>query len=391
MPAKISAHADNDRALVALILDAFPLPARAPTPPPFDIEWGVLLERARFHGLSPLLHAALDARPRADAPTDILEALTDVHRSSALATAAKYHELETLLPLLHAAELPCIVLKGAALAKWLYPAPDLRPFGDVDLLVQAHDAPRLRDLLQTRGYRASDELAEGFRDAYYSEMAFVQSAPPHLALDAHWHLFVPLYFRARMDVEWFWKHTIEYPLGTQSVMILHPTAQLLHLTVHASLNHQHAPRLLWLYDLALLLTQHGAEIDWDAAAAFARASRVTRSASDILAQMEQWWGVAAPAPFLQTLKDTRVAFGERIAFAFTAARHNQARVLSDAFGAPGVGNKLRYGLRHLFPDAAYMTQHYRVRHPALLSWYYLKRVLQSGGKFARSVLSALTR
>lgn len=381
----------TDHALVALIVDAFPLTTRAVAPPPLDIEWNALLDRARFHGLSPLLHAALDIRPRTDTPSEILETLTDVHRSSALATAAKYHELDALLPALASAALPCIVLKGAALAKWLYPAPDLRPFGDVDLLVQAHDAPRLRKLLETRGYRASGELAEGFRDAYYSEMAFAQNAPPHLALDAHWHLFVPLYFRARMDTQWFWERTIAFRPGMQPARILHPTAQLIHLTVHASLNHQHAPRLLWLYDLALLLTKHSAEIDWDAAAAFARASQVTRSVSDMLAQTEQWWGVAAPAPFLQTLRNTRVGWEERIAFALTAAPRNEARVLSDALAARGGRNKLRYAARHLLPDAAYMTQHYRIRRRALLPYYYARRVLESGWKFARSVLSAFAR
>lgn len=379
-----------DRALVALVLEAFPFSRRAPASPS-DTPWDGLLERGRYHGLMPLLHAALDTRPRADVPSDILQTLAESYRSSALANAANYHELQDLLPALRAAAVPAVLLKGAALAKWLYPDPALRPFGDVDLLVHPNDVPRLRSLVEMRSYRADDELADGFRDAYYSEMAFVQSAPPHLALDVHWHLFVPLYFRTRMDIRWFWDRAIESPVGSQPALLFHPTAQLMHLTVHASLNHQHAPRLVWLYDLALLLTRHGSAIDWDDVAAFARASRVTRSVYDILARVEQWWGVAAPASFMQTLHGTRAGWDERIAFALTSANHNQARVLSDALAAPGLGGKLTYAGRHLFPAPAYMTEHYHVRHPALLPLYYAQRVFRSGWKFARSLASALSR
>jgi hypothetical protein len=391
MSSSVSVETAADRALVTLILRAFPL--NAPPPPraaPWAA-WDILMARARWHGLAPLLCAALDAQPRADVPRDIAETLTQMYRSSALAGAAKYHELAILLQRARADKLALVLLKGAALAQWLYSAPALRPFGDVDVLLHQSDMPRLQAVLAARAYRASGELAEGFRDAYYSEMAFTQTAPPHLALDVHWHLFVPVYFRTRMDVQWFWAHTQEYRFGGAPAWMLDPTAQLLHLAVHASLNHRHEPRLLWLYDLALLLTQHGGEIDWDAVAAFARASRVTRSVYEILAQVEQWWGVGAPASFLQTLRTTRSGVDERIAFALTAAPHNEARVLSDALATPGAVNKLRYAARHLFPAPEYMTPHYRIPHPALLPLYYARRLAESSWKFARSLASSVSK
>jgi hypothetical protein len=389
MSSSTSVESAADRALVALILRAFPLHAPPPLRATPSAAWDILLARARWHGLAPLLCAALDAQPRDDIPQDIAETLTELYRRSALAGAAKYHELAILLNLARADKLDLLLLKGAALAQWLYPAPALRPFGDVDVLVHQSDVPRLRALLEARAYRASDELADGFRDAYYSEMAFTQTAPPHLALDAHWHLFVPVYFRTRMDVQWFWAHTQSFPLGGASVLIFNPTAQLVHLSIHASLNHQNAPRLLWLYDLALLLKQHGTEIDWDAALTFARASHVTRSMYEILIQVEQWWDVCAPPSFLASLSATRIGVNERIAFALMAANRNEARALSDALATPGAVNKLRYAARHLFPAPAYMTQHYRIPHPALLPLYYARRIVESSWKFARSLVSSV--
>ena len=390
MPTEL-APASADEILTALIRRAFPFAAPPPLPPQRQTPdaWETLVARARYHGLVPLLCAALDAQPRDDVTEAQHSALTDAYRSSALACATKYHELNAVLAQARAQTLPLVLLKGAALAQWLYPAPALRPFGDADVLLHQSDVPRLQVLLETRGYHAHAELSKGFGDAYYSEMAFAQTTAPRLALDAHWHLFVPVYFRARMDIRWFWARTQTFLLNAQPVLIFDPTAQLLHLTIHASLNHRHSPRLLWLYDLALLLTKHGDAIDWDDAARFARASQVTRSVREILEQTETRWGVCAPAPFLQTLKNTRIGWSERAAFALTAAEHNQARALSDALATPGAMNKVRYAARHVFPDAAYMTEHYRVSHRALLPLYYARRVLETGWKFARSIVSAL--
>lgn len=379
-----------DRALVALIQNAFPFTAPPPAPN-YGLDWTGLEERARYHGLTPLLATSLEAQPRIDVPEEMRQALADSHKSSALAGATKFHELDRVLALTRAEKIPLLLLKGAALARWLYPQPSLRPFGDVDILIHQTDVPRLQACLAARAYQPGQELAGGFSDAFYSELALQQTAPPRLALDVHWHLFVPLYFRRHMNVAWFWERTLEYTHGDSAALLLHPTAQLVHLTVHASLNHRHTPRLLWLYDLALLFAKHGGEIDWDDAARLARTSQVTRSVYDILAQVQEWWGVAAPAPFMETLRNTRVGLDEKIAFALTAAPHNQARVLSDALAAPGMQNKFQYAARHLLPDAAYMQTHYRIHHRALLPIYYARRLCESGWKFARSLLSTLTR
>lgn len=46
----------------------------------------------------------------------------------------------------------CVVLKGVAFAHTLYPVPELRTIGDLDILVQQHDRDRLIASLRTLGY-----------------------------------------------------------------------------------------------------------------------------------------------------------------------------------------------------------------------------------------------
>lgn len=377
--------------LVAHILRAFPFGASAPTPQLSDENgWHALVQRAKPEGVSPLLFAALEKQSWDRVPPAVIETLQTGYRSSALAGRSSYYALAELLPELAAQQIPLILLKGAALAAWLYPTPALRPFGDLDVLIRQADISTVSGILRSHGYTPGQELAAGFRDAYYSEMSFTRRTPPRTALDLHWNLFVPLFYRRRMDVEWFWRHTQALALDAQTILILDPTAQLVHLAVHASLNHQNSPRLIWLYDLALLLDRYSAQIDWDAVQVFARASRLTRPIGHILDQMQATWGIRPPNSYANAFKPSNRDVSERVAFALTAATHNQARGLSDALSAPGIG-KLTYVLRHLFPSPTYMRQRYALDAGAWLPWHYARRVVEIGWKFLRSIGSAVTR
>lgn len=379
-----------DQAICALILHTFPFGERPPLPTIETSEWQPLVDRARYQGLVPLLSAALQGREMADVPPETARRLQDQYRSTALASAAALGELDALVCELDAAALPHIILKGAALARWLYPQPALRPFGDLDLLSRQQNAAQIDEILAARGYSKGGELAAGFAEAYYSEMAYTRQTPPRIHLDLHWELFVPLYYRRRLDPEWFWQHTMRVGAGAAPMRILDPTAQLVHLSVHATLNHQHDPRLIWLYDLALLLA-HADKIDWQAVLVFVNAAGLGQSVADILEQTARAWGVAAPAEPLAALEHAPSSAGDRTALALTVAPQNQARVLADALSSPGVGNKARYALRHLFPAPAYMRERYHIRRNVLLPAYYVVRFAESSVKLVRSLWSAFVR
>lgn len=382
-------NSELNRQLVSYILRAFPFEAAPPELPQSTEEtWHALLERARLEGLTLLLFASLE-KTNAAVPEFVHETLQTQVRLAALANGAAYHELDAVLPEFSSANIPVIVLKGAALAKWLYPAPNLRSFSDLDLFIRQRDVARLSAILRARGYDSNNELAAGFQDAFYSEMTFYRLTPPRVSLDVHWHLFVPLYFRRRIDPEWFWERAEIFSFGGATARVFNPTAQLVHLAVHASLNHKHTPRLIWLYDLALLLARKGDELDWHAAAAFAQQAGLARSMFEVLTQMQEVWSVRAPKEMYELFRPPHSSLKERIAFALTAAEHNQARALSDALSAPTWRGKVQYGWRHLFPDANFMRRHYGVQNDLLLPVAYARRLGTSAWKFTRSVWSSL--
>lgn len=379
-----------EKQLVTLILAAFPLGSPVQAPDPFAPEqWAQLDAYAVTHGLTGLLFAAVTALGRPDMPPALAADLKDRARQTTLAQALAYRDLGKLLRRARTENLPVIVLKGAALAKTLYAESLRRSFGDLDLLIQEQDATRLRAAVLQEQYRETHALSPGFRESYYGEMGFHREGKAGLELDVHWGLAEAVYFRRRMDMQWFWDRTETATLGQEPMRILNPTAQLVHLGAHAGLNHQDKPRLVWFYDLALLITRRGREIDWDEADRYVRHAGLARPLRYALAETERRWGIPLPAQPL--FVPPRLDPAGRMVYALTTTSFTEARTLSDVLATPGLRPKLRFARQQLFPDAAYMRTRYNIANPALLPLYYALRLGESGFKFARSVGAAAAR
>ncbi len=384
-------NAACEQELVSLLNAAFPVGALPPPPDAFTpAQWQQLAERAEWHGLQNMLLRAIEILERADVPPTIFESLRDTFRRSALAQALCYRELEAVLELCARENISFVVLKGAALAKKLYPDSHLRAFGDLDVLIRRADAARTRELLLARGLREY-EMLHGFNPHYYGEMAFFAANAQGAMIDLHWELVVSAYYQRRINLEWFWKHTESFSLGAQTALTFDATAQLIHLAAHVGLHHQDHERLIWHYDLALLIQKRGAEIEWNAADSFARQSGLARPLRATLDKTRARWGIPLPRATDALFHPSPYAFTERAVYAITTARFPEARALSDALSTPGALHKFQYIGKHLFPDAAYMRTHYRVRNDALLPFYYARRLVTSAFKFTRSLWAAATR
>ncbi|HXT37563.1 MAG TPA: nucleotidyltransferase family protein, partial [Chloroflexota bacterium] len=165
-----------------------------------------------------------------------------------------------------------LVLKGAALAHDLYPRPELRPYGDLDILCRPADFPRLATALLEAGYRREDPNdAAGLRPPLDSSRRrnFIDPLGGVL-IEVHLDVLgLGLPARRRED---FWREARTLEIGRLRVRALSPTHQLLHLAIHV---HAHCySRLLWLIDLDLLIRRQGETIEWDRLPALGRGEGV---------------------------------------------------------------------------------------------------------------------
>lgn len=186
-----------------------------------------VLAVASRHGVASLVHEHLRLHPDGSA---LQAAFADAARRQAMRSLWLQAEARRLLAALHEAGLRVLVLKGAALASWLYPAAHLRDCGDLDLLLASHaDAQRAAAVLAQCGY------PDGYQQGGHAYELLRKPAPGaayRLELDLHWRLLNAPVFAEALDFETLWAGSIAIPaLGPQARGL-----GAVHALLHAAMN-----------------------------------------------------------------------------------------------------------------------------------------------------------
>ncbi len=116
-------------------------------------DWEGVAAQAEAHGLAPLfyVHARSAGVQLPPATKRKLQGLYLRHHHANQVRTGVLHDI---LSAYHAAGVPALVLKGAALAHTVYPEPGLRPMSDLDILVREGDLWRAQSLLAGLGFDA---------------------------------------------------------------------------------------------------------------------------------------------------------------------------------------------------------------------------------------------
>jgi hypothetical protein len=224
------------------------------------VDWAAVLKLAACHRVTPLVAQTVAARAEL-APGWVQRALQARVREDGVSGLAQEVELRRLLQTLAAAAVDVLVLKGPAVAHLVYPRPDLRPYGDLDLFCRAADYYRLYRALLAAGY-VPDPGAQTLRSTRsamegYDERGF-SSATQQVHIEVHCSLLE--FGMTECHQEAFWRQAEPLHGGVVTMQILAPPHQFLHLAAHL---HRHGyERLIWLIDLDLFIRRYGAVIDW---------------------------------------------------------------------------------------------------------------------------------
>jgi hypothetical protein len=378
---------DATRALTQLIRAAYPFDERAVAAPTLNAdEWNIVAQIAWANNLTPMLYAALLRCENAgQPPVALAETLQSAYHQTKIANWVALRELGELLAIFEREKIPAILLKGAALAKTVYPNIAMRPMGDIDILFARDDAPCARDILIARGFALNLEPTENFQTRFACEQAFTRGGPYPMMFEVHWHLFNLPYYRARVPMDWFWQRTQAMCVNDQPARVFAPEAQILHLAAHAVLHHQ-GHNLLAAYDLALTLACYRDQIDWAAVIDAARAFGLSRIVQANLARVRETWDVAAPAQ-VETRLARNAGVHERVLFAITTSPHVEARDLWDGMNLPDAKSRLIFFKSILFPSRNYMQQRYGITAARALPLHYARRLARGAQMFARSVMA----
>ena len=347
-------------------------------------DWRLLAVMAKTEGVAPLLY---DAFKRSNVQTfqrsNVLtfNALQKEYYATAARNELLLRELDRVLDALNAADIPAILLKGAALAQTLYPDPALRPMSDLDVLVPFEEIDHTVQAVHDLGYR-NDSVS------YWPSLNRVLGHHEHLQnqaganLELHWSLTQVVNGDHTLTA-WFWKNTqllqeqriVEsehsHRFGFSGVHTLSPTRHFLYLSSHLFLQHGAARGLLlWLYDLHLLLTTSGEGIDWDVLIAQSRELGWGAAVAAALFQLRVRFQTEYPPEIMDALNAHQDARGQRLVYEKSQPDQSRARAWWRGWQLLNWRERFAYSLGNFFPSPAFIRQRYDPKPAWLWPLYY---------------------
>jgi hypothetical protein len=333
------------------------------------VDWGALVRRAVDERVAPLLFWKL-ARDRRlpERQRNLLR--SELYRAEA-SNLILYRELGRLLERSAGSGLsPPVLLKGGALASSLYDEVGHRPMGDIDVLVPREDLDRWLELAGKASFRRlSPEMSPGLDRAIHYHVALGGGTESEATIEIHYGLIAGESDWRAPDPRWFLERTDEWrpPPSASSTSSfkgrqLDPTAHLLYLSAHAMLQHGGASaRMIWFYDIHLLLSRWGGRVRWSEALEQARVLQWDAALAAALERSRALFRTPLPPGLLEELAVEPPHRGARGARE-VRRRRDPGRRLADVVWSElrsvGIGRGFLWALGILFPRPQYMRWRY---------------------------------
>jgi len=281
--------------------------------------WGRTLRAAEWHRLSPLLSCHL--RDDEHVPAAVRSALERAYLAASARGLFLARALREALDALDAAEVPALLLKGAALLGSAYLDPAQREMLDLDVLVPARRLGAANAALAAIGYGAlgAEHAADADADRpVHHDPALVRDERL-VAVELHHQITIA--GEGRVDVEELWRAA--RPVADAAHLLPASEHLLAHVCLHFTRNRlggSHRRRhtggaLAQVCDIARIVERE--PLDWDALTRTARDWRLDARVFLALFAAHEL-GVAVPADALATLRPAR--FDERVGRRLVALR-----------------------------------------------------------------------
>jgi hypothetical protein len=363
VPSLTTAVTDVERALAAALLGQ-------PAPP---VSPQAFVEGALHHQLAPLLVRA----GLVQLPEHATEPLRRTTREHAVIAALRDRELARVIDRLHHDGVRCLVVKGAHVAHACYPCSYLRVRADADLVIRPADRDAAIATLRALGYRRQQAVQTGAD--VLGQILFAHDDHPGSAIDLHWRLSAPRAAAALFDTDALVERAVPIPA-------LGPHARgpsigdaLAIACVHQVAHHRGDDRLLWMYDVHLLLQ---ALDDLDADLFVHRAAE--RGMAQICRRVID--GAAARFPSgraVEISEKLQAAAAVEPAAVLLEARAPIAGLIDDVVAERRWRERIRLVAGHLFPPPAYMRETWAPGSRIPLPVLYASRLLRAAPRWLR--------
>lgn len=327
------------------------------------LSFGGVVDGLRRHGLLPL---ALEGGCGNDAILPTLRATVEqgarerVHQEDSL--------IARVLEALNARGCAALLLKGAALGRWLYARPELRPASDVDLLVDPRRHLDAHAALSAAGFE-SDGYSQ--HDDASCQASYLDPVSTR-QLDLHWALgVVPELVRGfEFDALLQRSQPLRGPAGARG---LGRIDALMHAVVHYRAHLPVEDRLgLWLHDIALLARGLDAS-DWTELDRRVRAQGLAGLHAATLREAAAWFPLSLPEAWLVDWEC--LGRSEATRHWLDPVENSLTRLWRSLRALPNMRERMHYLRARLVPSTHWMRGRYRAQGSLGLLAAYFRRWL----------------
>ena len=340
-----------------------------------------LEEVAVREGVASLVSHRL-GRDSSDCPRELRHALARLRREHALLERVNQRELVCVLDILAGARVPALLMKGAPLSYSHYPEPSLRPRCDVDVLVREADVQHACRLLVDAGYvEPPDWPGSGLTP----ELTFSrhEGGFRHL-VDLHWRLNGHSVFGDVLSFGPLIDESVAVESLGQHARAPKPVHALLLACMHR-VGHQNSERLIWLYDIHLLVERlRDAEVQEFVGTA--KDNEVWRVCTISISLAREHFGTAFSPVLRDALESPESEHRGEASAAYMGARPWRRHLL-DLLELPGWGERLTTARQMAFPSREFMQRRYGARSVWPLPLLYLDRLSRGTIKMFRPTQS----
>ncbi len=212
---------------------------------PDAVNWSQLERLAAANRLMPIVLRMVGT---ADVPRNILQRWQSLQVGVELHYDRSKAAAVAVCGALQAARIPSALMRGMALAEWVYREPALRPMVDVDVLVPESARHRVVEALACEGL----SLARRLRSQFVYQVNGV-------TFEIHWSFLTPRRYRGVAEWGQWLDRRVGIP-GSPALHRLNASDELIALLLHGFIHHQLDNLQQWV-DIAVVSQQES--VDWD--------------------------------------------------------------------------------------------------------------------------------
>jgi hypothetical protein len=352
--------------------------------PASALDWTRFVEKAVREGVAAVLfHHLHRCRLEDLLPRETIGILSNHYHANLKRNLVLIGDLREVLTAFHEEGVPCIVLKGMALAEQVYSNIALRGMSDVDVLVKKGDLFRADACLVRRGYGPRDSTAARAIHnpaGYLASLEYREEDASPLNLHLHWHpvnTSVPAtVFVDRIDLDRLWEKAVPVRVADSQTLMLCPEHLIIYLCEHALRVGHSFDRMILVCDISCTIEAFADRIDWEFLVRESRHLGLIRFVYHGLTIVRHHTGLGILDETIATLKPPDLSWGEKF---FLRLQMSDRRIRGSSYLIylalnQGLLAKLRFIARTFFPPRPILLQRRHEKDQGNIKSYYWARL-----------------